>query len=276
MGTLTAEAVQARTFFTTKVKPGADAALKVNRDMTKATLEMFYGAENALKAGQVATIAVYATKVKAQIAKVEASVAALDAAIARLTEFATANKAVLTELPEVETLAAELADERRKAATRVPALKKAQDMAEKATRAAEASRTELNAQWARIEGETRTAHADVLATVKVLTGHREKARAAAKAKDMKALKDARGKAEMAPNPHLSDWPKAVQKKLADFAGRYEKLSLDANVRSQLAKDRTELDGVLERIALNAKLAEDMRKEILQIGLADLRKAGLAR
>ena len=277
MGTLTAEAVQARTLFTSKVKPGADAALKANRDMAKVTLDMVFETESAIKAGQVATIGVYLTKVKAQTTKVEASLAALEAAIGKLTEFAKANKAVLTDLPEVEKLAAELADERRKAASRIPALKKAQDMAEKAAKAAETHRTELNAQWGKLEGDARNAHAEVLATVKTLTGHREKARAADKAKDLKALKDARGKAELTPNPHLSDWPKAMQKKLADFAARYDKQpGLDANVRAQLAKDRSELNGVLERIALNAKLAEDMRKEILQIGLAELRKAGLAR
>jgi len=277
MGTPSAAAVQARNAFTSKVKPGADTALKANRDMATVTLEMVYDTESAIKSGQVAAIGLYVTKVKAQITKVQASIAALEGAITKLTEFAKANKAVLTELPEVEKLATELTDERRKAASRVPALKAAQDKAEKAGKAAEGNRTELNAQWAKVEGDARTAHTEVLATVKTLTGHREKARAAAKAKDLKALKDARGKAELTPNPYLSDWPKAMQKKLADFAARYEKQpQLDPNVRAQLAKDKAELNSVLERIALNAKLIDDMRKEVLTIGLADLRQAGLAR
>src|SRR5689334_20181371 len=121
MGTLSAAAVQARTLFDARVKPGADAAIQANRDMAKATLEMIYNVENAISSGQVAPIGVFTTKVKAQVPKVEASIAALDAAIARLAEFAKANKAVLSELPEVEKLAADLAEERRKAATRIPA-----------------------------------------------------------------------------------------------------------------------------------------------------------
>jgi hypothetical protein len=277
MGTLSAAAIQARSLFTSKVKPGADAALKANRDMATVTKEMFYGAEAAIGGGQVATITLFATKVKAQIPKVEASILALDAAIAKLTEFAKANKAVLSELPEVEKLGTELADERKKATTRVPALKAAQDKAEKAGKAAESSRVELNAQWARIDADARNALTEVLAAVKTMTGHRDKARVADKAKDLKALKEARGKAELMANPYLSDWPKAMQKKLAEFTGRYAKQpNLDPNVRSQLAKDQTELKSVLERIGLNAKLIDDIRKEALQIGLAELRKAGLAR
>lgn len=277
MGTPSAQALQARSLFTSKVKPGADAALKANRDMAKTTVDMIYETETTIDSGQVATIGLYVTKLKAQMPKVEASIAALDAAIAKLADFAKANKAVLTELPEVEKLAADLTEERRKAATRIPALKAAQNKAEKAGKVAEGNRTELNAQWARIEADARNAHAAALATVKTLGGHRDKARAAAKVKDLKALKEARGKAELMPNLYLSDWPKAMQKKLADFAGRYEKQPrLDPNVRAQLGKDKVELNSVLERIALNAKLAEDMRKEILNIGLADLRKAGLAR
>lgn len=277
MGTLSAPALQARNVFASKVKPGADDAIGKNRAMADTTKEIIFSTETVIKTGQVAPIGLYVTKVKAQVAKVEASVGALDASIAKVTDFAKTNKAVLTELPEVEKLGGELAGERRKVSSHLPALKAAQDKAEKAAKALAGSRTELNAEWAKIESDARNAHADVLAAVKTLSGHRDQARAAAKAHDLKALTGARAKAEMMANPHLSDWPKAMQKKLVDFANRYEKQpNLDANLRAQLGKDKAELKSVLERISLNAKLIEDMRKEVLNIGLADLKKAGLAR
>jgi hypothetical protein len=276
MGTLSPAATSAQNLFRSKVQPGADDAIKKSQAMAEATKEIIYSAETVIASGQVAPIGLYVTKVKAQVTKVEANLGALDGAIAKVTEFAKTNKAVMSDLPEIEKLGNDLAVERRKAATHLPALKAAQDKAEKAAKALANSRTELNAEWARIEASARSAHAEVLAAVKTLSGHRDQARAAAKAHDLKALTGPRGKAELMANPYLSDWPKAMQKKLADFAARYEKQQLDANLRAQLGKDRAELKSVLERIALNAKLIEDMRKEVAGIGLADLKKAGLAR
>jgi chromosome segregation ATPase len=108
---------------------------------------------------------------------------ALDAAIAALADFAKANKAVLIELTEVSKLNAELTEERRKAATRLPALKAAQDRAAKALKAIAGNKTELNAEWAKIETDARKAHEEVLGDVKTLYSHRDKGRVAAKAHD---------------------------------------------------------------------------------------------
>lgn len=277
MGTLSPAAASAQRLFQSKVKPDADDAIGKTRAIADATKEMVFGTEAVIASGQVATVGLHVTKVKAQATKVEANLGALDAAIAKVTDFAKANKAVMSDLPEIEKLGSELATERRKAATHLPALKAAQDKAEKAAKALAGNRTELNAEWAKVESDARNAHTEVLAAVKTLSGHRDQARAAAKAHDLKALTGPRAKAEMIANPYLSDWPKSMQKKLADFAARYEKQpNLDPNLRAQLVKDKAELKSVLERIALNARLIEDMRKEVAGIGLADLKKAGLAR
>lgn len=265
MGTPTAEAANARNLFQSKLKPGADDAIKKNRDMAEATKDLIFGANAAIAAGQVATIELFTTQVKAQVTKVEASIVALDAAIAKLADFAKANKAVLTELPEVAKLNGELAEERRKATTRLPALKAAQDQAGKALKTLAGSKTELNAEWAKVEADARRAHEEVLGDVKTLTGHRDKARTAAKARDAKVLADAKGKAELMPNPYLSDWPGRMKKKLADFANRYEKQpKVDKSVLAQLGRDKVELNSVLERIALNAKLMDSMKREVAAI------------
>lgn len=277
MGSLSPAAASAQKLFQSKVKPGADDAIKKNRAMADTTKEIIFSPDAVIAGGQVATIGLYVTKVKAQVTKVEASIGALEANIAKVTDFAKTNKAVMSELPEIEKLGTELAVERRKAASHLPALKAGQDKAEKAAKALAGSRTELNAEWAKIETSARSAHTEVLTAVKTLSGHRDLARAAAKAQDLKALTGARAKAEMMANPFLSDWPKSMQKRLADFATRYEKQpGLDANLRAQLVKDKAELKSVLDRIALNAKLIDDMRKEVAGIGLADLKKAGLVR
>jgi hypothetical protein len=265
MGSPSPAAVSARQLFQSKIKPGADQALKTNREMADATKELALSPDSVIATAQVAPIELYVTQVKAQVSKVEASIVALDAAIAELANFAKANKAVLIELPEVSKLNAELAEERRKAATRLPALKAAQDRAAKALKAIAGNKTELNAEWAKIETDARKAHEEVLGDVKTLYGHRDKGRAAAKAHDAKALADARGKAEMMPNPFLSDWPKGMQRKLADFANRYEKQpKVDKNVLAQLARDKAELNNVLGRIALNAKLMDSVKREIAAI------------
>jgi len=262
MGNPSPAAASARKLFQSNVKPGADGALKKNRDMAEVTKEMAFSPDSVIATAQVAPIELYVTQVKAQVTKVEASIASLDACIAKVADFAKANKAVLTELPEVAKLNAELAEERRKAATRLPALKAAQDKAGKALKDLAGSKTELNAEWAKVEAEARNAHQEVLAAVKTLYEHRDKARAAVKAKDAKALVAAKGKADMMANPYLSEWPNRMKKKLADFANRYEKQpKVDKNVLAQLARDKTELDSVLERIALNAKLIDSVKREI---------------
>ena len=265
MGTPSAEAANARSLFQSKLKPGADDAIKKNREMAQPSKELVFGAETVIATAQLAPIELLATQVKAQVTKVEASIRALDAALAKLADFAKANKAVLSELPEVGTLNGELTEERRKATTRLPALKAAQDKAAKALKAAAGNKTELNAEWAKVEADAREAHEEVLGAVKTLNGHRDKARAAAKSRDAKALADAKGKAELMPNPYLSDWPARMKKKLGDFASRYEKQpKLDKNLLAQLTRDKAELNSVLGRIALNAKLMDAVKREVAAI------------
>jgi chromosome segregation ATPase len=263
MGTPSADITNARSLFQSKIKPSADAALRKNRDMAESVKLTALSADSVILKHEVAPLQLYVTEVKAQTARVEASIAALDACIAKVQDFAKAHKAALADLPEVATLNDELAEERRKASTRIAGLKAARSHAEQAARALAGTRTEMNAEWATIERDARTAHQEVLAAVKVLYGHRDRARAALKAHDRKAYDDARAKAEQLPNPYLSDWPARIKRKLADFATRYEKQpKVDKAALDQLKADKAELNGVLERIALNAKLIDSVRKEIM--------------
>lgn len=261
MGTLTADAAAARKLFQTKVRPPADKALQGDKPLAESTREIVFGVDALIERAQPAPLELQLTKIKAEITKVEASLAAIDAAIGKVQEFSKANKASLDELPEVEKLDDELAEQRRRAATRIPALKAAQDKVAKGLKALADSRTEMNVQWATIEREARQAHAEILAAVKTMQGHRDKARVAAKAHDAKALAAAKGEAELMINPQSAGSPK-LKARLADFAARYEKKGpLDANAQAQLKKDKVELAGILERTALNAKLLESMRAEI---------------
>jgi hypothetical protein len=262
MGSLSAQAINARKLFLAKIKPGADETIKKNKDMLDSIKETLYGIDALIEKAQIAPIELHVTKVKALTAKVEASIVALDNCLAKVKDFAKDNKGVIAELDEVAKLNDALADERRKATTRLPALKSSQSQAEKALKDLAGSRSELNAQWALIENDARKAHQEVLAEVKKIYGYRDQATAASKSQDAKALADARGKAEMMINPYLSEWPTQMKKKLADFAARYEKQpQVDDTVLKQLASDKTELSGMLERIALNAKLIDSIKKEI---------------
>jgi hypothetical protein len=262
MGSLSTQASNARKVFLAKIKPGADEAIKKNQEMYGSVQETAFGIEALIDKGQIAPIELHVTKVKSLIAKVEASIVALDNCLGKVKDFAKENKSVLAELGEVDKLNAALADERRKATTRIPALKQSQSQAEKALKDLAGSRTELHAQWALIENDARKAHQEVQAEVKKLYEYRDKASAAAKSKDTKALADAKSKAEMMANPYLSEWPSKMKKKLAEFATRYEKQSgADKTLLDQLARDKTELNGVLERVALNAKLIDSVKDEI---------------
>lgn len=262
MGSLSPQAINARKVFLAKVKPGADEAIKKNQEMGDSIKETVFGTETLIEKAKIAPIELLVTKVKALTAKVEASIVALDSGLAKVKDFAKDNKSVLAELDEVTKLNTALADERRKASSRLPALKSSQSQAEKALKDLAGSRSELNAQWALIESDARKAHLEVQADVKKLYGYRDAASAAAKSKDAKALADAKSQAEMMANPYLSEWPNKMKKKLADFADRYEKQpSVDKNVLDQLARDKSELTGVLERVALNAKLIDSIKSEI---------------
>src|SRR6185295_19624578 len=108
MGSPSPAAANARQLFQSKIKAGADKALKTNREMADATKELVLSPDSVIATAQVAPIELFVTQVKAQVSKVEASIGALDAAIAELFDFAKANKAVLIELPEVGKLNAEL------------------------------------------------------------------------------------------------------------------------------------------------------------------------
>ena len=262
MGSLSAQAVNARKVFLAKIKPGADDTIKKNQAMADAVKETIYGTDTLLEKAQVAQIELHITKVKALTSKVEASIAALDGCLAKVKDFAKDNKSVIAELDDVTKVNDALAEERRKATTRIPALKASQSQAEKALKDLAGSRTELSAQWALIENDARKAHQEVLAEVKKLYGYRDQATAAAKSNDAKALADAKGKAEMMLNPYLSEWPTKMKKKLADFTSSFEKVGKSNQaLMDQLAKDKTELDGMLERIALNAKLIDSVKSEI---------------
>ena len=262
MGSLSAQAIAARKLFLTKIKPGADETIKKNQEMVDSVKDTVFGTDALIEKAQIAPIELHVTKVKALTTKVEASIVALDNCLAKIKDFAKENKSVVAELDDVTKLNAALADERRKATTRIPALKASQSQAEKALKDLAGSRSELNAQWALIESDARKAHQEVLAEVKKIYAYRDQANAATKSKDAKALADAKGKAEMMGNPYLSEWPNAMKKKLADFASRYEKQSkVDEAVLRQLASDKTELNGMLERVALNAKLIDSVKSEI---------------
>lgn len=262
MGSLSAQAINARKVFLAKVKPSADETIKKNQDMLDSVKMTVFETDTLIEKAQIAPIELHVTKVKALIAKVEASIVALDSCLAKVKNFAKENKGVLAELDEVGKLDEALAEERRKATTRIPALKSSQSKSEKALKDLAGSRSELNAQWAVIESDARKAHQEVLAEVKKVYEYRDQASAAAKSKDAKALADAKGKAEMMANPYLSEWPNKMKKKLADFAARYEKQpAVDKAVLDQLAHDKTELAGVLERVALNAKLIDSVKREI---------------
>ena len=106
----------------------------------------------------------------------------------------------------------------------------------------------------------------ILADVKSLHDLRDKARAAAKIRDRKGLAALRMKAEDMANPYLSEWPDKMKKRLADFAARFQKkeTQVEKSLLEQLAKDKAELNGILERIALNAKLIDSMKDEISAI------------
>lgn len=262
MGSLSAAAISARKVFLAKIKPGADETIKKNQDMLDSIKETVFGTQALIEKAQTAPIELHVTKVKALTAKVEASIVALDNCLAKIKDFAKENKSVIAELDDVSKLNDALADERRKATTRLPVLKSSQSDAEKAMKDLAGSKSELNAQWALIESDARKAHQEVLAEVKKLYEYRDKANAAAKSKDAKALADAKSKAEMMANPYLSEWPNKMKKKLADFAARYEKQSgADKTILDQLAQDKIELNGVLERIALSAKLIDSVQREI---------------
>jgi chromosome segregation ATPase len=262
MGSLSAAAISARKVFLAKIKPGADETIKKNQDMLDSIKETVFGTEALIEKAQIAPIELHVTKVKALTAKVEASIVALDNCLAKIKDFAKENKSVIAELDDVSKLNAALADERRKATTHLPALKSSQSDAEKAMKDLAGSKSELNAQWALIESDARKAHQEVLAEVKKIYEYRDKANAAAKSNDTKALADAKSKAEMMANPYLSEWPNKMKKKLADFAARYEKQSgVDKTILDQLAKDKAELNSVLERVALSAKLIDSVQREI---------------
>lgn len=262
MGSLSAQAISARKVFVAKIKPGADETIKKNQDMLDSIKETVFGIDALIEKAQIAPIELHVTKVKALTTKVEASIVALDNCLAKVKDFAKENKSVVAELDDVSKLNDALADERRKATSRIPALKSSQSQAEKALKELAGSRSELNAQWALIESDARKAHQEVLAEVKKIYGYRDQATSASKSKDAKGLADAKGNAEMMANPYLSEWPDKMKKKLADFASRYEKQpKVDATVLDQLAKDKTELSGMLERVALNAKLIDSVKREI---------------
>jgi chromosome segregation ATPase len=265
MGTPSAAAVSARKVFLAKIKPGADETIKKNQEMLDSIKATIFGTDELIKRAQVAPIELHVTKVKALTAKVEASIESLDNCLAKVKAFAKDNKSVIAELDDVTKLNDALADERRKATTRLPALKSSQSQAEQALKDLAGSKSELNAEWAVIESDARKAHQEVLGEVKKIYELRDKANGAAKSQDAKALADAKGKAETMPNPFLSEWPGKMKKKLADFAARYEKQSgVDKTILDQLAKDKTELNGVLERIALSAKLIESVKAEIADL------------
>ena len=262
MGSLSAAAINARKVFLAKVKPSADETIKKNQDMLDSVKMAVFETETLVEKAQIAPIELHLTKVKALTAKVETSIVALDGCLAKVKGFAKENKDVLAELDEVSKLNDLLADERRKASTRIPALKSSQSKAEKALKDGAGSRSELNAQWAVIESDARKAHQDVLAEVKKIYGYRDQASTASKSKDAKSLADAKSKAEMMPNPYLSEWPSTMKKRLADFAARYEKQpTVDKTVLDQLAHDKAEFNGVLERVALNAKLIDSVKREL---------------
>ena len=262
MGSLSAQASNARKVFVAKIKPSADETIKKNQDMLDSIKETLVGIDALIEKAQIAPIELHITKVKALIAMVEASIVALDNCLAKVKDFAKENKSVLAEHDDVSKLNDALADERRKATTRIPPLKSSQSQAEKALKDLAGSRSELNAQWALIERDARKAHQEVLAEVKKVYEYRDQASAAAKSKDAKALAGAKSKAEMMPNPYLSEWPNKMKNKLADFATRYEKQpKVDETVLDQLAHDKTELSGMLERVALNAKLIDSVKREI---------------
>lgn len=262
MGSLSAQAVTARKVFLAKIKPGADDTIKKNKEMLDSITETVFGTEALIEKAQIAQIELHLTKIKALTAKVEASIAALDSCLAKIKQFAKDNKGVIAELDDVAKVNDALADERRKATTRIPALKSSQSKSEKALKELAGSRTELSAQWALIESDARRAHQEVLAEVKKIHGYRDQVAAAAKASDAKALAEAKSKAEMMPNPYLSDWPGKMKKKLADFASNFEKVGRsDKTVMDQLASDKAELGGILERVALNARLIDSVKREI---------------
>ena len=262
MGSLSAQAINARKLFLAKIKPGADETIKKNQAMADSVKETVFGTDALIEKAQIAPIELHVTKIKALTSKVEASIVALDSCLAKIKDFAKDNKSVIAELDDVSKLNDALADERRKATTRIPALKGSQSQAEKAMKELAGSRSELSAQWALIENDARKAHQEVLAEVKKIYGYREQATSASKSKDVKALADAKSKAEIMINPYLSEWPSKMKKKLADFASRYEKLGKsDSAVMDQLASDKAELGGMLERVALNAKLIDSLKTEV---------------
>ena len=262
MGSLSAPAANARKIFLAKIKPGADDTIKKNQAMADAVKTAVFGTDALIEKAQVAPIELHVTTVKSLTAKVEGSIVALDSCLAKIKDFAKDNKSVIAELDDVTKLNDALADERRKATTRIPALKQSQSQAEKALKELAGSRSELSAQWAVIENDARKAHQEILAEVKKIYGYRDQATAASKSNDAKALADAKAKAEMMPNPYLSEWPARMKKKLADFAGRFEKVGAsDKAVMDQLASDKAELGGMLERVALNAKLIDSLKSEI---------------
>ena len=264
MGSPSPQAVAARKVFLAKIKPGADDTIKKNKEMSDPVKETVFGIDALIAKAEVAQLELEITKIKSLTAKVEASIVALDNCLAKVKDFSKENKSVIAELDDVGKVNDALADERRKATTRIPGLKQSLGQAEKALKSLAGSRTELSAQWAVIENDARKTHQEVLGEVKKIYGYRDAATAASKSSDAKALADARSKAEMMPNRYLSEWPVKMKKKLTDFVSSYANLAKgNKDLMNQLASDKAELGGILERIALNAKLIDSVKREIAE-------------
>ena len=88
MGSLSAQAINARKLFLAKIKPGADETIKKNKDMLDSIKETLYGIDALIEKAQIAPIELHVTKVKALTAKVEASIVALDNCLAKVKDFA--------------------------------------------------------------------------------------------------------------------------------------------------------------------------------------------
>lgn len=274
------DALRAKLALWLKFRPKATLAIAASAELGTRTKEPLFGIDEPIAKGDAPQTRLLLKAMKNLVPEVEKDLGALTALAAELEAFTQEDPAFATALEDFKTLTADIAEARRKAATRPMALTATIRKAEQALAKMGDTQTDLIAEWARIDQLARDADLSAdqdAARLSVAMNLAAIAVATRDAAGLASAKNSAGGTLGGIGRMLANFPKSLHQQADDFAKRLSKVRLDKGQMAELARQKDATQKLVAKVESKRKSNAKLRSQIMamQIEPPDLKKAAKA-
>lgn len=258
-----------------KFRPRATAAIAASAELGGRVKEPIFAVDEPIAKGNAAETRLLLKAMKNLVPEVEKDLNGLGTLARDVEAFTQEDPSFATALEGFRQLTADIAEARRKAATRPMALTATIRKTEQALAKMGDSQTELIAEWSRIDQLARDADAKADEDAVRLALAVAAASLAVATRDAAGLAKAQSSAASGGLGRMfADFPKSLHQQADEFAKRLAKVKLDKPQLAELARQKAATDKLVKQVEAKRKSNAKLRGQVaaMKIEPPDLKKA----